>query len=1171
MDPAITPLNRPGTPPADHRRGPSLEVLQRLHSSLRDKAASDDELIARCGNLLRRNDVRQYLGKWLRHHEGACLPDESVSDDLHRWLTDHAPDLLPGAGPVRRRDLLGRLQGELIDRAEPKPENVRALVAAGFGVVLIRYSPVLQESYYHWLLCDLLPDAVRRYMMDTLTVPEGHGTIGWVMILARAEADRDRQLLSEPEPVTLSSCFLDPRGRVATEDLLAGNRSWVGLPLFEPESWGRAAGPSSGTAAHPLGVLFCFLPLDGLFLFGRGDRAGKSKVVPFVRRFRAIALAHRRELLLALNWEAAESRRPPDGGREKLTEHATIDWIGKRLLPDQVEPNEPLGVLCLLAVEKVGDKEASAMVRLREQTLVNRIFELLQLSSIYPERWAPPSAKCLDRLREHAEQSTTIGPLLVWHRHGGRNTDLRHFYPPRTFDRDLQSVIQALDTVTPLADEGDRGQLCRRLEKALELNSPGDRVIDLLLPVAVEPHDGRRCRGVVRIKCLRPFSESATDTGPFHRLYNTVRGDAGRRWAECFARLLACFEDQISKRDLPLGRWKLYCDLRTVFCDAVAWRLTQVFRPAGRGITETSRMGLVLDAARLAEAALAENLDSGHAHGSPVFAGFADRMNACHLMLEDFCRTLDGAARLGGLPDVVLVSVWLTAGRFVITLDSSTAAPALDELLLEDHGLRDLLRTLAERPDEDTRGKFIPLSGYTHVPQTGSDADVPRVRPPALVRNPGSPAGSGQVGPSLEYQVRRGADGGPRVLTLRSHGRSWETTWEERRFPEPVAVHFVSGSIERNLFADLCRPGAFDLRSGGTPVPIGRLDQVIPEAVLRNGPQSPTEGSNALARVRAVADILSPRSEGVAGPWFAVALSARDRRGLVLAYRVAPDSPAFELTWDNARNDVQGTYSMIHQEAEVGAARKEQERLDALRHSLRNAFHRSQLAVDLNLQEVVGKVNDIRDVFRRPWSVDEFDLQKLIEGMPDLQARYDEVMGYFKYLHVLLRAVVKDDKKLDPWTTVVWDMVERLHVWLRPGYSNVTVEPRYHGDSPIAADNTSALHLFMVLANLVENAFKHTDETDGRVVLTCEPADGNHARVVIENSGPAMSESHARYLSDPNSGDPLDVTHRGLPVIIDYLQQLNLPYPKPESPIDSTQGTGTRITLTLPMLIGSGR
>lgn len=342
MTPAHTPRvegedragTAPGLPDYQRRRRPTLRVLRELHDLLRAAAVKDAVLNSRFGDVLRNGPSSELLTKWLRHQLDSCPEGEVVSDGLRHWLQDHDAAMFPAGESIARWHLLKNCLGERSSGGGPWP--VKMLIAAGLGLVLIRYSPVLRESYYHWLLCDLVPDGTRCNMMDTLTVPEGHGTIGWVMELSRVRAQQKPALLRRPTPVTLPSCFLDPRGRVATEDLIVGNRSWIGLPLFDTEGWGDTDGMKQDPTPHPIGVLFCFLPLDGLFSFEVG---GREKKVAFVRQFQNIALARQRELLLALNWESAasENRQPMEGGtQETQGTHPTIDWIGSALLPDRV-------------------------------------------------------------------------------------------------------------------------------------------------------------------------------------------------------------------------------------------------------------------------------------------------------------------------------------------------------------------------------------------------------------------------------------------------------------------------------------------------------------------------------------------------------------------------------------------------------------------------------------------------------------------------------------------------------------------------------------------------------------------------------------------------------------------------------------------------------------------
>lgn len=1121
-DGAVRTITAPSLADHGQRRRPTLNVLHELHDLIRLEATKDSAgLTKRLKNVLGEIASSELLTKWLRLHlEASQQSTEAISEGLQHWLHQNNPIRYPAGLPVTRRQLLEHcltFQAGAVDN-----KLLATLIAGGLGLVLIRYSPVLLESYYHWLLCDLIPDETRCNMMNTLAVPEGHGTIGWVMELSRVMAMTDPALLTNPTPVALSSCFLDPRGRVATEDLIVGNRSWIGLPLFDTEEQedteisSKGTDPTRGRGPAPIGVLFCFLPLDGLFCFDDGTRIRES---PFVRRFQKAVISKRQELLLALKLEAASRvhHQPPNVvPHVRPGEDTTIDSMARTLLPDQVEPDEPLGFLMLLVAETATDGKCVNLVRMREQTFVNRLFELLQLGSLYPATWAPTSAWILDCLRIEVEHASRTDPNLVWDWHGGKDDDLHQFYPPEIFAHEtLRDIACKLDSArrdrASLEEQrlSTEHRLTRKLRKGLELHSPGTKVIDLLMPIIEQDQDRRRCRGLIRIKCRRHSSGDDTeDVDPFRRLY-TLFYEHCSPWVDSFARFLGELETQIAATNISLGTWKVYCDLRTVFCDAVAWRLTQVFQSQENRVSdESGRMSLVETATELENHRLAKI------------------MNRCRRDLESFCGNIEAKRQSLALPEIMLVSVWLTSERYAIAQDTASNDDLrIDEILMGDHGLRDLLRTLVDRDPNSPGSGFLSLK--EHQPVRQKNQSVPSIRPPAFL---------GDSTETLSYMARAEPGGLGVSLKLKSNSREWTTQWMRTRFPEPTAVHFVAGAIELNLFADLRKNGAFQVTDKRPAIPSGKVEFAPLTEVLEVNPDLSAEAQKALCRFDEVANILWP-SSSEATTWRAVSLTAQGRAGALLAYRPSPETPTLLRECNAAVLRVQSEYSRIYQlaaiNAEVELARQEQERMKALRHSLVNVFSRFQ-----------GAFEELKD-----------DLPE--EG-------FQRLMGHFRYLRVLIQACVKYERTIKPWTTDVHEMLELLVKWLGAGNERISLE--CSGEKPLAC-KLGALSMFMILANLIENAIKYAG-VHGTVYLSCHPCPkhADSVTLTIENSGDPMIPGFARYLSGKTNRLP-EGDHNGIRVVVHYLRELGLPFPSVKVPVFPKKKTGTRIALTLPMTL----
>ena len=195
----------------EQSKRPTLDVLVRIREQLRERILADTLLLDRLAARLSESTERTRLAEWLAY-VSACrttkLSDERpftesaqmASQECSIGVVEDTKLLrLTGAGSGRN--------GSTTSPFDFDAAHSRVLVAAGLGMVFIRFCTALRRSYYHWLLCDLLPDKIRLDVMETLAVPEGAGTIGWAT--KRAYLHRSR---TKRPPVTALELLFGSQG-----------------------------------------------------------------------------------------------------------------------------------------------------------------------------------------------------------------------------------------------------------------------------------------------------------------------------------------------------------------------------------------------------------------------------------------------------------------------------------------------------------------------------------------------------------------------------------------------------------------------------------------------------------------------------------------------------------------------------------------------------------------------------------------------------------------------------------------------------------------------------------------------------------------------------------------------------------------------------------------------
>lgn len=738
-------------------------VMRSMHRALWTAAANDGFLERRLEELLASGE-RDRLSRWLtqQNDNSRVSSDEKLSNDFLEWaqesarLTEHdRKGLREGRAALLRRWL------QAINERPPH-DMLHSLLASGLGLVFIRYNAAQRHSYYHFLGSELIPEQTRIETMQAVSVPQGRGTIGWIALRALAQARRYREaFLARPTPVTLWSCFSDPRGRVATEDLVVGNRSFVALPIFGREVSGFGDGRDvASQPTLPVGVVFAFFPVDGLFLTPLLVEA------PFVGKFRDVVLSHRSDLLAALDgesWMASHGVLARSSFTPKIATVAPdpLDRVLDEILPLRPRVDEPLGILVALALDGNATKSRLTHVRLREHAVVDQAHRVRSLSSLHPDGWGRDEVGRIQQAAKQAEAAPTPSTLS----------------PPKVSDNSSPGF--SFDAV--------RANMASLFS--------GD---DLLVPLVA----GGRCYAVLRVT---PSAQAATDVPS---VLSSLELDFGARgpFAELLlavAQLLEGFDRAEALQNLTPEQTKTLEDLRYAMCDGIVARF---IRRSGEGPEAAARSSIAL----LATAFLSADggVDQGPWRDAVI------RLTADAEHFDD----LTISSELTAVFDrIALVSLWLMTKHWVIDSLPPHQSDALAQLLLEeDPGLAQVLAylhrfanllvpaeheisQLLDPPPEDEAGQWtFDLSEYAHVPlawRKGIHSGM-AVLPPAFL-----PGKSDRV----YCRVGRGRE--HRTVTLRREGETpFEFTMRLTVSPMPSAVRFQSGKVCDILLGGLTAP-----------------------------------------------------------------------------------------------------------------------------------------------------------------------------------------------------------------------------------------------------------------------------------------------------------------------------------------------------------------------------
>jgi len=639
------------------------------------------------------------------------LADDARREDFRSWLvaTRTAPPAAEPQGPsanllssamldwLRLRGLtfpsraaaLARLTEIVESQARISSESCALLVALGLQYVVFRYLPGPREFRGAVVHSNLLAAHTASGVRHSFRIPHNRGAANWMSAyLLDPRYKQDRKV------VALADAAIDLRGRVASEDLVCGNRSVVGFVITQQPI---AETPEQHSGAAIVGYFFVSHPVPGLFSPVSPDK-GHVNIEAEIATIR-----ERHEAVLA---SVIQSDLLVEFGQYAATERS-LEWTAERGAPPMtsLSSTSPTGFLAAIrsrpsaTTHETPGAPTAVDIQINEWPYLTALWGALHVMSLLFDDWAEGAARHMDAFARLA--TTRVGghgPCAAWvpqYRMFGEAAptfpDVGDYYPPE--------VSRALDTCTqPMTwCEWHRNAaiasgvpietpFLRRVESALKIYSgPQRSYTDLVIPVRAGDGDTAAVAGFIRINCTPLEARPRISEAPMfqalyqviHRFTGSLDASLGIVWKQSDEELRA-----VPRRaPLPIRRYKEMSDALGLLADWVARALATAFA----GTSDIPPFHIVRDA---------------YAHIGPFGEPVVDAQLLRKTQVAVSALAEAVSLERQNLPEVPVVTCWLmrTTPEMHLLPDAASGTPphrALADLFARDPGLPEVLTYLS--------------------------------------------------------------------------------------------------------------------------------------------------------------------------------------------------------------------------------------------------------------------------------------------------------------------------------------------------------------------------------------------------------------------------------------------------------------------------------------------
>lgn len=683
-------------------------VVDRFEACLLAKADEWIPLTAqRLAWLLKIKRIKDDFLGWLRRARSSHGDQPSqLTEAVERWLNARQRSIRSRAKAVTW------LEERLSNGQALQDGDLQSFVVLGLQTVLWTYLPATHEFRACLVRSNLLPRPVLETLRQSFRVPHKRGALNWMTDFFIQSAKASGQ---EPSPVVLHDAALDLRGRVAAEDLILGDRSVIGFPIFSRDPEGIRS--PEDIDACLVGYLFFGYPAPGLFDGFSPDERSLLKAVADVRRELVKDLAHALDIQLVEDFAISIREGPPHGSQ------------GPRRRPlIALASHDPAGSLAYMLLEREGSNTEPRSCEINETAFMERVWDLYRLAEIFPSGWADPVVRHMQSYAGLVEQITppaSPAPLAWLPRHQSHDhnalQEVQSYYP-ETILGGLNLLIPGsshtgqswfdwhLNNYLKGAPVAANNVIQRGLEQALSLyhSSSGSHNhphADLVVPITYIKDNSARVVGFLRFSChskFTPFGETIWE--PNDRIPR-------------FCKLFQVVAQKKSELDGSLGQliWLLSEHLQQSVCGtrasvevpAVQKEAFEALRLLCERITSYCTSALSDDSPTRLDLGIVRQ---AFAHLPFSWTGHNELLQATEQSVRALGDAL--AKERPHLPLVTVVSLWPRVWHPVIkTVSPQSGSELLAELFTRDPGLPQLLTHLVSTPAWRKEGVFEAFDG----------------------------------------------------------------------------------------------------------------------------------------------------------------------------------------------------------------------------------------------------------------------------------------------------------------------------------------------------------------------------------------------------------------------------------------------------------------------------
>jgi len=1012
-----------------------------------------------------------------------------------------------------------------------RDEDLQTFVVLGLQTVLWTYLPATHEFRACLVRSNLLPRPVLETLRQSFRVPYKRGALNWMTDFFIQSAKSSGQ---EPSPVVLHDAALDLRGRVAAEDLILGDRSVIGFPIF-------SSGPEEipdleMIDAYLVGYLFFGYPVPGLFDSFSPDEPSLVKAVADVRRELVKDLAHALDVQLVEDFAISIREGPAHGPQ------------GPRRRPlIALASHDPAGSLAYVLLEGEGSNTKCSSCDINETAFMERIWDLYHLAEVFPSGWADPVVRHMQSYADLLEgdalkpasaplawlprqQSEDVKALEEVEKYypDGILSALNSLIPPSSrtgqswFDWHLKSYLKG-------ASEVADNVIHRDLEAALSLyrsrgGSHDSPHADLVVPITCMANHRVRVVGFLRFSCdskFTPFGETIWKLDDrihrFRTLFQVVQqkkseldGSLGKLFGLLSEQLKQSACGTPASADVPAVQKEAFEALR-LLCERITLHCTSALSD---GSVPKLDLGIVREA----------------------FAHLPFSSTEYNELLEN---TEQKARALGDalaqqraqFPLVTAVSLWPRVWQPVINVVSpESASKPLAELFTRDPGLPQLLTHLVSTPawreaatferddwwslsqrrhlvfDPESDRPWYPLERVGERPASESTVGSKEPKPTGIVFDFGLPARTSNLD-SLNVQ----GTGYKMALSWKygCHQTEHEAQLEWDLGSEPFLLggaSFVPGAVSLRVEAGLGLPAPMSVREDAV-----KACRPEPLENLLEGPQALRD------RMKVLEKTLGEPSRM---HWHPADLQAGEARLLVLF-----DCSIQRTVVNSFRN-----LALASAAGEYRGRVLERKIADLA------AYQRQRASIDHGYGTAVKKVKDSLPTIVHLVRTQKITYQQLEQFLVDLQEQLDAIEELAQAAIYYARNLFNPSAAKQCTGTQVQQNVERVLRAFRSSSDKLVKPVEILNTTQLGSVQVSLVKELFIhgFARLVENALTAASGVTRRetaVAVTLEVKD-KHLEVAIANSAEKVNlEDLSARLGSPGPASAADLregARRGL-------------------------------------------